>query len=396
MRVLHVAGSYFPAVAYGGPIYSIHNLCRHLVREGVEVAVATTNADGKNVLGYRPGAPVDQDGVRVTYHRRSLPIRHVVSWPLRRAIRESASSYDLVHAHSSFCLHTLWAFNGAREEGVPFVISPRGSLYGEYVEAKSPWKKKAWLRLFERRILHDADAVHFTSAREMANALALAISPRRSEVIPNGIDPAEWGGPGPGSEPRGDAGAPADGPCVLYLGRLSWEKGIRHLVEAVALVRDEFPGLRLLLAGSDNEGYLPQVTKWSRELRVEDRVRYLGFLDRGAQRHVLEKCAFLALPSTSENFGMAAAEALFFARPVLLTPGVGIADDVSRAGAGIVVPQTASGIAAGIRHLLGDEDRLRAMGERGRRLVAEKFLWPAIAKRMIGVYEDILRTKRIP
>ncbi len=394
MRVLHVAGSYFPAVAYGGPIFSIHNLCKFLAREGVEVSVATTNANGSEVLGIRPGAPVDQDGVRVVYHRRSLPIRHVVSFPLRAAVRGSASSYDLIHAHSSFCPHTLWAFGAAQRGGIPFVVSPRGSLFGKYVEAKSPWKKKVWLRLFERRILRNADAVHFTSAREMTNALELAINPRRSEVIPNGIDPDDWTGCGGGCEDPRCADASIGGPFVLFVGRISWEKGLRELIAGMALVRDEFPDLRLVLAGADNEGYRPQLKKWSRDRGIENRVHDLGFLGRSAQKRLLETCAFLALPSTAENFGMAAAEALFFSKPVLLTAGVGIADDVKRVGGGVVVDQNASGIADGIRALLRNADQLRKMGERGRRLVEEKFLWPGIAKKMIGVYEDILKRRR--
>ncbi len=393
MRVLHVAGSYFPAVAYGGPICSIHNLCKYLARAGVELSVLTTNANGREVLGIPAGTPVDQDGVRVVYHRRSLPIRHVVSFPLGKAIRSAARSFDLIHAHSSFCLHTLWAFDAARREGIPFVVSPHGSLYGGYVDAKSPWKKKVWLRLFERRILRDADAVHFTSAQEMLNARALEIEPRRAVVIPHGIDPDEWNGRDAKADGPRDAGAAVRRPFVFYAGRISWEKGLHELIGAMGLVRDEFPDLQLVIAGSDNEGYRPMLGKWARERGVESRIHDVGFIDRKAQKRLLERCAFLALPSTAENFGMAAAEALFFSRPVLLTPGVGIVDDVKRAGAGIVVEKNASGIADGIRALLADAERLRAMGERGRRLVEEKFLWPGIAKRTIDVYDELLRNR---
>jgi len=393
MRVLHVSGSYFPAAVYGGPIFSIHNLCRFLVREGVEVSVLTTNANGKGVLEYPDGVVIDQDGVKVTYCARSVPVRHVFSLSLWRALKHIVPAFDLVHAHSSFCMHTLWASRKARKEGVPFVISPRGSLHQEYIDAKSPRKKMLWLKLFERDILADADAVHFTSAHEKKYAIDIGLSLKRGEIIPNGIDPEEWEPQNRNSETNRKCGWDIAGPFMLFFGRLSWEKGIHQLLMGLRLVRDEFPDLMLILAGPDNEGFASNIEKWGRELEISGRIRYVGLLNRMEQRYLIERCAFLALTSKSENFGMAAAEAMFFSKPVLLTPGVGIAEDVAREETGIVVPQDAESLAKGIRILMGDKARAQAMGKRGLRLVKENYLWPSIAKKMVGLYEEVIMNR---
>jgi len=386
---VHVTGSYYPAVIYGGPIFSIHNLCKYLVREGIDVTVLTTNANGVTNLDYPAGKQVNHDGVQVYYYPRSIPTRHIVSLALRTAIRGLTKGYELIHAHSSFCFHTLWAAKKAETERVPFVISPRGSLNERYIEKKSPLKKKVWFRLIERHILENADVVHFTSDHEKSKAQDLDVKIRRSEVIPNGVDPEEWNNNVYG-EGFGDINASLDQPFVLYLGRLSWEKGIRQLIEAMGIIQDEFPQLQLILAGSDNEGFMPQIQKWSLDSGIIDRVRYVGFLDRSKQKLLLEKCSFLVLPSTSESFGMVAAEALYFSKPVVLTPGVGIAEEVERAGAGIIVEQANKGIADGMRFLLQDTECSREMGMRGRLFVEKNYVWPSIAKKMIKVYEDIL------
>ena len=98
----------------------------------------------------------------------------------------------------------------------------------------------------------------------------------------------------------------------------------------------------------------------------------------------------VVLPSYSENFGMAAIEAMAVGRPVVVTPEVGLAEIVRETGSGIVVDGAPEQLGAAIRELLADPLRRKDHGARGRRAVEERFTWDSIARTMRGWYEEVL------
>src|SRR5205814_10343662 len=114
----------------------------------------------------------------------------------------------------------------AREAGKPYIVSPRGMLVQDLIARRSSLAKRTWIRVFERRNLTEAAAVHVTSALEEQEMRALGISPKRVFTIPNGVDfPA----------PPRDGSAQSADPDMLFLGRVSWKKGIDRLVSAMPL-----------------------------------------------------------------------------------------------------------------------------------------------------------------
>ena len=133
MKVLHVVPTYWPAVRYGGPIFSIHSLCRTLVQAGDEVEVFTTNVDGPGVLDVELEEPTDIDGVSVSYFPCRWSRRLYHSPELRNALQRRVRDFDLVHLHSVFLLPTLAAARRATNQGIPYICllytspSPRDS-----------------------------------------------------------------------------------------------------------------------------------------------------------------------------------------------------------------------------------------------------------------------------
>ncbi|MFN7132900.1 MAG: glycosyltransferase, partial [Myxococcales bacterium] len=127
-RVLHVVPSFYPATRYGGPIFTVLRLCQALGRAGVEVDVLTTDADGPEALDVPTGQFVEVEGVRVRYCRRDLPFDYASSTELMSFLRARVRDYDLVHVTSTFSHPSHVAGERARTAGVPFLVSPRGSL----------------------------------------------------------------------------------------------------------------------------------------------------------------------------------------------------------------------------------------------------------------------------
>ena len=94
----------------------------------------------------------------------------------------------------------------------------------------------------------------------------------------------------------------------------------------------------------------------------------------------------MTLPSASENFGNAVLEAMAYAMPVVVTPTVGLADDIEASGCGIVTPADPAPLAAAIERILSDSALGAEMGRRGRALAEAKFQWKAIAAAMEEKY----------
>jgi len=368
VRILHVVPTYLPARRYGGPIFAVHGLCKALVGRSHEVDVFTTNVDGEGVSEVPVGTAVDLDGVKVTYFEARVK-RVYWSGGLRRALKGRVKDYDVVHLHSVFLDPTLAAARAAAKRRVPYVISPRGMLVRELIEEKSTLVKKMWLRLFERGNFANAAAIHFTSQREWDDAKDVGLPLPSPFVVPNGIDL-----PPPREYRRDDN-------TLLFLGRVNWKKGIDLLIEALTFL----PEMKLVVAGNDEERYAPRLCELAERIGVMSRVEFRGSVTGDVKEKLLGSVRALVLPSISENFGNVVIEAMAAATPVIVTPGVGVSDDVQRAKAGLVVERKAAAIAEAVSNVKPE------MGTRGRKLVEEKFTWPSVAAEMEAHYERLRR-----
>jgi glycosyltransferase involved in cell wall biosynthesis len=368
VRILHVVPTYLPATRYGGPIYAVHGLCRALAARGHDVSVFTTNVDGGSESAVPLDSDVMLDGVRVRYFRSELR-RVYYSRRMKQALHAEARSFDVVHLHSVFLWPTYAAARAAAAANVPYVVSPRGMLVPELIRERSRWMKTIWLRMFERRTFTNAAGIHLTSQREEADARHAGMPLPHPFIVPNGIDVVP-----PPAVPR-------DERTVLYFGRISWKKRIDVLIDALA----QLPEARLVIAGNDDEGLTPKLRERTRLAGAGDRVTFAGAIGPAAKWTLLAGAAMLALPSISENFGNVVLEAMMMETPVVLSEGVGLAEDVRNAGAGIVTAD----FAGAMRTLFADAALREVMGRKGRSLVETQFTWPSVAARMEEAYCSI-------
>jgi glycosyltransferase involved in cell wall biosynthesis len=385
MRILHVVPTYLPAVRYGGPIYSVHALCSALAGRGHDIHVYTTNVDGSGVSDVSLIEPVVRDGVKVRYFPCGFGNRLYRSPAMGRAFDANVKEFDVLHLHSVYLWPTLASARAARSAKVPYLLAPRGMLVGNLIKRKNRLLKTAWIELFERANIAGAAAVHVTSELELAELAKLRLPARRVVVVANGIDP-------PDSIRLFQQATAARAPYVLSLGRINWKKGLDRLIAAMACV----PDADLLIAGNDEENYQPRLEAQVRELGLSSRVRFLGPVHDDDKWELMRSAAVFALPSYSENFGIAALEAMACGCPVVVTAEVGLAQAIGRAGAGVIVDGEAKAIAAAISTLISDPARRSAMGAAGKTLASEKFSWAGIAEQMERVYESCVGERAEP
>jgi glycosyltransferase involved in cell wall biosynthesis len=383
MRILHVVPSYFPAVRYGGPIFAVHGLCQALAARGHAVEVFTTNVDGPGTCAVPIGIPVTLDGVRIRYFHCPLLRRLYLAPALGRALEREIDTFDAVHLHSVFLWPTWAAACAARKAGAPYVLAPRGMLIKDLIARRSRMAKSMWIRLVERSNVEHAAAIHLTSQLEAAELERFGWLLPRLAVIANGIDDPL---PSAGEIASDVQAIAAEQPLVLFLGRLSWKKGLDRLLSAFARTRAS----KLAIVGPDDEGLAPQLARLADGLRIAGRVRILPRIVVGREKeHLFAAAQLFVLPSYSENFGNTVLEAMRRRVPVLVTPEVGAAAIVRESGGGVVIAGDPEPLGAAICRLTSDPGLARSMGEAGQRHAITHYTWSSIAARMQDLYESV-------
>lgn len=386
MRILHVVPTYVPAWRHGGPVFAVHGLARAQARLGNAVTVFTTDVNGPERLDVPVDTAVDMDGVSVHYFPVVWPRHYYRSPAMRTALARAVSSFDVVHTHSLFLSPPVVAGRAARQCGVPYLVAPRGMLIKELVRRQGRWRKSLWLMVFGRKLLRGAAALHVESELEAREARAFGIRLPTARVVANGIEAEENRGNTTRDLPATVCAAMTQGRFVLYLGRISWKKGIDRLIEAMRYV----PGTPLVIVGNDEEGLQPRLERLAHRCDVASRVIFAGPVWGDAKASILQRASCLVLPSYSENFGNVVLEAMAEGTPVVVTPEVGLAAEVEASGAGLVVAGTPEELGGAIATLVNDAGSCADMGGRGRRVAKEKYVWPAVAQQMLDVYAEVI------
>lgn len=385
MRALHVIPSL--SLAHGGPTRALAMMERALTAEGVTVETVTSDDDGPRGRLNRPLAvPVQENGVTRRYFPRRT-VLYKASPALGRWLARHVRDYDVVHIHALFSYSSIAASRAARRAGVPYVLRPLGTLARYGVTQRRPWLKRASMALFEEPALRAAAAVHFTSEAERIEAEAWGI-PMRSRVLPLGVEPLAATDD---TRVRRQFPALGEGPYLLYLSRLDPKKNLEGLLDAWALVAPQFGAVQLLVAGGGEPGYAAALHARATTLGLDARVVWAGPIDGALKASALAGAEVFVLPSFSENFGIAAAEALMAGLPCVLGRGVAIAAEVEAAGAGWATLPDAPSIAGALRQALAlSGDQRAAMARAARDLAEQRFSAQAMGRGLAALYREIL------
>jgi glycosyltransferase involved in cell wall biosynthesis len=344
--------------AYGGPARSVWRTATALAETGVEVGLWASDGSA-----------------------RALPAgAHPACRLLAGAAREALDAFgapSVIHDNGLWRPHNHALARLAAARGVARVVSTRGMLE-PWAVAHKPLRKRAAWALYQRRDLRAARCLHATSEAEAATLARLRLG-ADIRVVPNGVDvPAR-----PARAPHGAPGIRT----ALFLGRLYPVKGLPMLIEAWARVRPG--GWRLRIAGPDEAGHRAALERLIRAAGLADHVSFAGPVDDDARAREFDEAALFVLPSHSESFGMAVAEALAHGIPVLTTTAVPWPQLGARACGWQVAPGAAA-IADGLARATSlDAPALEAMGGRGRALVESDFRWDDVARRLRAIYEAV-------
>jgi glycosyltransferase involved in cell wall biosynthesis len=264
------------------------------------------------------------------------------------------------HRFDGVVVHGLWQFHGlavlrAAADHLPFIVFPHGMLDPYFKRARplKHIKKTLYWWLSERRLLHSAHAVLFTSAAESQLATRSFWPPTRwnARIVPYGAspcpaDPARLRQAFLERHPalRAPHSAPGHArPFLLFLSRIHPKKGCDLLLEAFIRIAPQAPDLHLVLAGPDSHDIASGLARRAAHAGLTHRVHLPGMLEGDQKWGAFSACQAFSLPSHQENFGIAVAEALACGKPVLLSDQVNIWQEIVADGAGFAAPDTAAG-----------------------------------------------------
>ncbi len=367
-------------------------MARAVARLGHEVAIYTTDRELRSDKRPPTGAIERREGVELRVFRQQFPAAFATSWPLARALADAVPRADVVHIHSLYLFHDWAAARLCRRHGVPYLLRPHGTL-DPFHWKRHRWRKRVAEILFQNRVLREAAALHFTAEEEMRLAQPYAQG-APGVVVANGVELGDYAELPPVGRFR--AAHPGIGArrIVLFLGRLNYKKGLNLLVPAFAEVLKQHHDLHLVIAGPDDG-----MEKPARELVVRTgisaHVSFVGLLQGEDKLAAFRDAYVFALPSYSENFAIAAAEAMACGVPVLLSDKVNIWRDVEQWGAGLTASTEVASVAEILRVFVANPAATAAMGEKGRGLVAAKFSWERIGRELEDVYRR-LAEDRVP
>lgn len=361
MKVFMAGTSLDPA--YGGPAYSVSRLATALVDVGIDVGLWSPD-----------GSAISTDLVP----RDSLVMRLAGS---EREALDRFGEPDVIHDNGLWRSHNHRLCAIASSRRIPRVVSTRGML--EPWAVKHKWLKKriAWW-VYQRRDLMKTAAIHATSATELRNLSGLL--PRVPlQLIPNGVDLPD---------PRQTGQRIAETPRIrtaLFVGRIYPVKGLPMLVQAWARVRPD--RWRLKIVGPDESGHRREVERAVAAAGLENEISFPGQLSGDEKDAAFRGADLFVLPTHSESFGMAIAEALSYGLPVLTTTGAPWAA-LAEHGCGWQVEPTVDGIERGLRTATAlDSQTMAGMGKAGRVLVDSEYRWSLAAARFVHLYEQVTR-----
>jgi glycosyltransferase involved in cell wall biosynthesis len=394
LRILYAASYYKPAYVYGGPVRSVSTLCEELVRQGIEISVLTTNANGAQSLTVPILENMEVEGVNVQYFPRKSgpPHSFFYSPELVKAFNQNILHYDLVVIEAFFGHIMGPTTSVCTRSGIPYVIPLRGQLLPWSLRQKR-LKKLIYISLFGHHYLKRAAGLYCTDPVEAESARKFGTI-SQIFTVPNGIDVKKYKSLPPRGGWRRKLGISDQAPLLLFLGRLHRKKRPDIAVSTLAAVLASHKDAALVLAGPDEENLSGELFEQAIRFGCNKNLYFVGLLKSVDLLQVLVDADLFLMPSEmdSENFGMAALEAMATGLPVLVSEGVPIGSWAKQANAGRVVACDMQSFVQAAGEMLDNPLELKAMGERGRELAFQHFDISVLAQEMIVHYQSILDT----
>lgn len=323
--------------------------------------------------------PIDLKDVKVHFFDMSIQRWLYIKKEFKNFLQQEKP--DVVHINGIWDPPNFMFQEAARSLNIKVIISPHGMLE-PYILNRNPYKKKLALLLYQKKAISTADYVLTTASSELYNIRKLGFK-KPAGIIANGLDI---------SEIKKKESTVSKSPFlnILFLSRVHPKKGIELLIEAVSLLKNE--KFNVIIAGEGDQNYVQNLIKLSIEKEVDHKIRFLGGIYGQDKWDLYEQANLFVLPTHSENFGIVIIEALAAGVPVITTKGTPW-KELETYNCGWWIDLSVENLSKALQQAIyTSREELIRMGERGRKLVEEKYDNKVVAKEMFEFYTDVLNS----
>lgn len=374
MKILQTPVRFYPFT--GGVENYVYYLSRELVRSGNQVKVVCANEPDIESKQIVEGIEVE----RLPYLGKIANTNITTGLP--GAL--SDGDYDIIHTHIPTPWSADWSAFYSNSKNKPLVVTYHNDIIGQgFASLIASIYNSVGLNY----VLKTAGKIIITQPGYLQSSSHLAKYRDKIEVIPNGVDVEKF-------QPKqaSDNGNKSTIFFLSVLDEFHKYKGLDYLLEALKIVKNKISDVKLIVGG---EGVLLEYyQEMASSLGLKDNVEFAGFIPDEEIADYYSQANVFVLPSISslqEGFGIVALEALACQTPVITTDIVGVAQDLKRIGGGIVTPpRDTQKLADAIMQILSDAEMQKDMGQRGRKLVEERYTWKGVASSMEKVYKELL------
>lgn len=375
MKILHVIDSMDRKM--GGP----PQVCAHLMSRQCndhEISIGTYS-DFDTC-----GAIQEIDGLKVHQVSASGFVEKIIGRNSKAKLASVIREQDIVHIHNMWEPILVAAASIAKEQGIPYVVTPHGMLDPWCMRQKS-WKKKLALMAGRKAMLQNAKFIHVLNSEEQEGIEKLGIK-NRFEVVANGVALEDIDPFLSKSMFETEYAEFANKPFVLFLSRLHYKKGLDILGEVAKDFCSKYPEWSILVAGPDG-GAQAAFEKQIQSFGLSDQVKLLGPIYGNLKYSLLSACRFFCLPSRQEGFSVAILEAMSASKPVAITTACHF-EEVRERECGMVDVLDPKLIAKSFSSLAESTSLVDSMGRNARQLIEEKYTWEKINEQLVEKYES--------
>jgi glycosyltransferase involved in cell wall biosynthesis len=357
-----------PDGAFGGPLSVAVNQARAQVEQGHDAHIACLVAgfaDPFSAIGVVP-----LHGFRA---RRLVPgagFSGITSARFLLWLARHAESFDVVHVHLARDLVTMPAARWLRHRRRRFVTQSHGMVMPD-----TRWAARVYDKIFTRKVLRSACPSLFLTDEEADGLRQIAGSELNSARLVNGVAV-------PSEVHENLARSAVE---VLFLARLQTRKRPITFARVAMRLAERHPAARFCLAGPD-QGELPALRELLSSQTAGSTVAYEGAVPPAEVMRRLSQADIYVLPSVHEPFPMSVLEAMSAGKPVVITSSCGLAQEVNKNGAGIVVDESEAALESAIDTLLTDSALRQTMGANASRLVRSAFSIESVTQSLLGLY----------
>jgi len=389
VRICVVSPTFYPAVKYGGPIFSTLYLFKSLSKlYNIDVYVSTTNANMHSKLDVETNKWIKLENFYVKYYNETIIGKFSLSlfFNIWRDIKKA----DIIHIQAIFNTPIPISLFYAKLFKKPIILSPRGSL-GEWPLKNGSRFKKLWLEMFIKPFANYV-VWHVTSEQEKQDVVKLFPN-AKVEIIPNGIyikefqkfnklAKLEFLQKYTGIIPKNI------NKIIISMGRLQKKKGFDILIDSFNEVIKKYPNSYLLIAGPD-EGEKENLLKQIENLGLRKKVFLIGNIKNQDKIDFLANADLFVLPSHNENFGNVYLESLSVGTPIVASKNTPW-EEVEKYNCGKWVENSVEETSKAMLEIL---EKDRELMKKNSIELANKYDWSEIAKEFKSLFERMINGK---